>query len=46
MYKSIQAIYIGLFANELIPFRPGEVIRCFLLAHWARIHFTWRSARR
>ena len=38
--KTIQAIYIGLFANEVLPFRPGEVIRCFLLAHWARIHFT------
>ena len=38
--KSVQAIYIGLFANELFPFRPGEVIRCFLQAHWARIHFT------
>ena len=40
MLKSVQAIYIGLFANELFPFRPGEVIRCFLQAHWARIHFT------
>ncbi len=38
--KSIQAIYIGLFANELLPFRPGEVIRCYLLARWAHIHFT------
>lgn len=38
--KTVQAIYIGLFANEVLPFRPGEVIRCFLLAHWARIHFT------
>ncbi len=38
--KSVQAIYIGLFANELLPFRPGEVIRCFLQARWAQIHFT------
>jgi uncharacterized protein (TIRG00374 family) len=40
VWKSVQAIYIGLFANEIFPFRPGEVIRCFLQAHWAHIHFS------
>ena len=40
VWKSVQAIYIGLFANELLPFRPGEVIRCFLQSRWAHIHFT------
>src|SRR5262245_12010277 len=27
-WRTVQAIYIGLFANEVLPFRPGEVIRC------------------
>jgi uncharacterized protein (TIRG00374 family) len=33
-WRTVQAIYIGLFANEIFPLRPGEVIRCYLLAHW------------
>jgi hypothetical protein len=33
-WKAIQAIYIGLFANEVLPFRSGEVIRCYLLSRW------------
>ncbi|MEZ5399348.1 MAG: lysylphosphatidylglycerol synthase transmembrane domain-containing protein [Bryobacteraceae bacterium] len=36
-WKSIQAIYIGLFANEVLPFRSGEVIRCYLLSRWTGI---------
>src|ERR1700685_4184868 len=27
-----QAIYVGLFANEVLPLRAGELIRCFLLS--------------
>ena len=27
-----EAIYVGLFANETIPLRAGELIRCFLLS--------------
>jgi len=34
LWRSVQAVYIGLFANELLPLRTGEVIRCYLLAHW------------
>ena len=30
--QTIQAIYIGLFANEVLPLRSGEVIRCYLLS--------------
>ena len=37
--KTIQAIYIGLFANECIPFRPGEIIRCFLQSRWSGVSF-------
>jgi uncharacterized protein (TIRG00374 family) len=34
-WDCIRAIYVGLFANEVLPLRSGEVIRCFLLARWA-----------
>jgi glycosyltransferase 2 family protein len=27
-----QAIYVGMFANEVLPLRAGELIRCFLLS--------------
>ncbi|MBV8896265.1 MAG: flippase-like domain-containing protein, partial [Acidobacteriaceae bacterium] len=30
--QAIEAIYVGLFANEVIPLRAGELIRCFLLS--------------
>ena len=33
-WRTVQAIYIGLFANEVLPLRTGELIRCYLLAHW------------
>ena len=33
-WRSVQAIYIGLYANEVLPLRTGELIRCYLLAHW------------
>jgi len=29
---AVQAIYVGLFANEVLPLRAGEIIRCFLLS--------------
>jgi uncharacterized membrane protein YbhN (UPF0104 family) len=28
-WASVGAIYVGLFANEVLPLRAGEVIRCF-----------------
>jgi uncharacterized protein (TIRG00374 family) len=44
-WRTVQSIYIGLFANEVLPLRPGEVIRCYLLAHWSdlRISLTFAS---
>jgi uncharacterized protein (TIRG00374 family) len=33
-WRTVQSIYIGLFANEVLPLRPGELIRCYLLAYW------------
>jgi uncharacterized protein (TIRG00374 family) len=35
--RSIRAIYVGLFANEVLPLRTGEVIRCYLQARWSKI---------
>jgi len=45
-WRTVQAIYIGLFANEVLPFRVGELIRCYLLAHWndLRISLIFASA--
>ncbi len=36
-WRTVQSIYIGLFANEVLPLRTGEVIRCYLLAHWNKL---------
>jgi uncharacterized protein (TIRG00374 family) len=46
LWRTVQAVYIGLFANEVLPLRVGEVIRCYLLAHWnnLRISLTLASA--
>jgi glycosyltransferase 2 family protein len=33
-WRTVQAIYIGLFANEVAPLKIGEPLRCYLLAHW------------
>jgi uncharacterized protein (TIRG00374 family) len=35
-----RAVYVGIFANEVLPMRTGEVLRCFLLAKWARIRLS------
>ena len=45
-WRTVQAIYIGLFANEVLPLRVGELIRCYLLAHWSdfRISLSFASA--
>jgi glycosyltransferase 2 family protein len=32
-----RAIFVGLFANEVLPLRAGELIRCFLLTRWSGI---------
>jgi len=38
--RSIRAIYVGLFANEVLPLRTGEVIRCYLQGRWSKLPFT------
>jgi hypothetical protein len=40
LWRTVQSIYIGLFANEALPFKSGEVVRCYLLAHWNRLPFS------
>jgi uncharacterized protein (TIRG00374 family) len=39
VWRSVQFIYIGLFANEVLPLRSGEVIRAYLQAMWLEIEF-------
>ncbi len=45
-WSSVGAIYVGLFANEVLPLRAGELIRCFLMARWSKtpISVTMASA--
>jgi glycosyltransferase 2 family protein len=40
LWRTVRALYVGLFANEILPLRPGEVIRSYLLAGWNRIRFS------
>ncbi|MDQ6758346.1 MAG: flippase-like domain-containing protein [Acidobacteriota bacterium] len=37
LWTSVRAIYVGLFANEVLPLRAGEIIRCFLLSRWTKV---------
>jgi uncharacterized membrane protein YbhN (UPF0104 family) len=38
--KATQAIYAGLFVNEVVPMRFGEVVRAYLAARWLSVRFT------
>lgn len=38
--RSVRAVYVGLFANEVLPLRAGEVIRCYLQARWSEVPFS------
>jgi glycosyltransferase 2 family protein len=40
LWRTTQAIYIGLFANEVLPLRTGEVIRVYLLSHWNNLRLS------
>jgi uncharacterized membrane protein YbhN (UPF0104 family) len=35
--QALEAIYVGLFTNEVFPLRAGELIRCFLLSKSANL---------
>ena len=38
--RSVQSVFVGLFANEVLPFKPGEIIRCYLQSRWKDIPFS------
>lgn len=38
--RSVQAIFIGLLANEVLPLRTGEIIRGYVQALWTRLPFS------
>ncbi|HUS10348.1 MAG TPA: lysylphosphatidylglycerol synthase transmembrane domain-containing protein [Pyrinomonadaceae bacterium] len=35
--RSTQAIYAGLFVNEMLPMKLGELVRAFLVSRWTSI---------
>jgi glycosyltransferase 2 family protein len=37
--RATQAIYAGLFTNELVPLRFGELVRAFLVSRWLSTRF-------
>jgi uncharacterized protein (TIRG00374 family) len=37
--RSVQAIFVGLFANSVLPFRSGEIIRSYLQTRWVERPF-------
>jgi uncharacterized protein (TIRG00374 family) len=39
-WRTVRAIYVGLFANEVLPFRAGEVLRCYLISRWTALPFS------
>src|SRR5450432_3184319 len=39
-WTTVQCVYIGLFANEVLPLRVGEIIRCYLMAHWNNLRLS------
>jgi uncharacterized protein (TIRG00374 family) len=39
-WQTVRAIYVGLFANEVLPFRAGEVLRCYLMSRWTPLPFS------
>jgi uncharacterized protein (TIRG00374 family) len=38
-FRVTQAIYAGLFTNEVLPMRFGEVVRAFLVSRWLSASF-------
>ncbi|HYM09522.1 MAG TPA: lysylphosphatidylglycerol synthase transmembrane domain-containing protein [Bryobacterales bacterium] len=40
VFRSTQAIYVGLFTNEILPLRGGELVRSYLVSHWTRLGFS------
>jgi glycosyltransferase 2 family protein len=38
--KATQAIYVGLFTNEILPMRFGEFVRAYLVSRWMSLGLT------
>lgn len=39
-WRTVRAIYVGLLANEILPFRAGELLRTYLLSRWTELPFS------
>jgi len=39
LVRATQAIYAGLFTNEIVPLRAGEFVRAYLVSRWRSIAF-------
>lgn len=39
-WELARAIYVGMFANEILPFRAGELLRCYLLSSRTPLPFS------
>jgi uncharacterized protein (TIRG00374 family) len=39
LLQAIQAIYAGLFTNEVLPMRPGEFVRSYIASRWMGASF-------
>lgn len=37
--KAVQAVYIALFTNEILPLRVGELVRMYLVSRWLSTRF-------
>lgn len=37
LLRTTQAIYAGLFVNEVLPMKLGEIVRAFLISRWASV---------
>jgi uncharacterized protein (TIRG00374 family) len=35
--RATQAVYAGLFTNEVMPMKPGEVVRAYLVSRWMSV---------
>jgi len=38
-FRATQAIYAGLFTNEILPMRLGELVRAYLASRWMAVKF-------
>lgn len=40
LWQMVRAVFVGLFGNELLPFKVGELLRCYLLTLRTRLPFS------